>query len=191
MFQTAFLHLLVQLNGYAPVSRELSEVLREMVVLRQGKRGEVLVELGKKQQLVWFLHSGTAMEVCPCERLTDGRVSWFWFPSDFLFCFPGFFAQVPVECSIVLVEDCVLLELSFSDFVGLRERFLEVGVMAEGIRALYERARAAHAGDLVNLSAKKRFDQFFRLHKGLFNVAKHKDIASFLGIKDDGFHRYW
>ncbi|RYG54890.1 MAG: Crp/Fnr family transcriptional regulator [Chitinophagaceae bacterium] len=185
------MHLLVQLSGYASASGELVEALRGLVVLRSGKRGEVLVERGKRQKVVWFLHSGSAKEVSPCERVAGGRVSWFWFSSDFLFSFPGFFAQLPAVSSVELVEDSVLLELSFGDFASLRERFLELGVMVEKIRAHYEKGRVAHAGDLVDLSAKERFDKFFKLHKGLFNVVRHKDIASFLGIRDDGFHRYW
>ncbi len=189
--QTAFLHLMVQLSSYAAVSTELTLVLRSLLVLRELNKGTVLVDCGKRQQVVWFLHSGTAKEVTPSEAMTGGRVSWFWFSSDFLFSYPGFFAQEPAVASIELVEDSVLLEISYRDFMGLREGFAEMPLLVEKIRAHYEKARVGHAGDLVNLSARERYRKFFQEHKGLFNVAKHRDIASFLGIRDDGFHRYW
>ncbi len=189
--QIAFLHLMVQLSGFGAVSGEFTSVLRSLVVLREWKKGRVLVELGRRQQLVWFMHCGTAKEVSMDGDGTNARVSWFWFSSDFLFSFPGFFAQEPALAAMELVEDCVLLEISYGELMGLRERFSEVSLLVERIRAAYEKNRVLHAGDLVNLSAKERFDKFFGLHKGLFNVARHKDIAGFLGIKDDGLHRYW
>ncbi len=189
--QIAFLHLLVQLNSYVPVSVELGEALRAVVVLREFKKGLVLVERGKRQRLVWFMHSGSAKEVTTHDAVTDGRISWFFFASDFLFAYPGFFAGEPAASSIELLEDSALLEMNYSDLLKLAESFGEISLVIEKIRAVHERARASHAGDLVSLSSKERYVKFFSAHKGLFNVAKHKDIASFLGIKDDGFHRYW
>lgn len=189
--QTAFLHLMVQLSNYGKVSPELTMALRSIVVLREWNKGKVLVERGKRQQMVWFMHLGSAKEVSERGDGMAGRVSWFWFNSDFLFSFPGFFAQEVAVASIELIEDSILLEITYRDFIQLMAGFTEVLLMVEKIRAKYEKGRAAHAGDLVNLSARERFQKFFSLHRGLFNVARHKDIASFLGIKDDGFHRYW
>lgn len=189
--QIAFLHFLVQLNGYVPVSVELGEALRSVAVLREFKKGMVLVERGKRQRLVWFMHSGSAKEVTLHEVVANGMVSWFFFASDFLFAYPGFFAGEPSVSSIELLEDSVLMEMDYTDLLRLGERFKEIALVIEKIRAVHERARAGHAGDLVSLSSKERYLKFFGLHKGLFNVARHKDIASFLGIKDDGFHRYW
>jgi len=191
--QTAFLHLLVTLTSFSGrpgFAVGFMEALREKVVLRKLARGTVLLERGKRQQVVWFVHSGTVKEL---SASGDGgeRVSWFWFASDFVFSFPGFFAQEPALSSMELVEDSVLLELSFAGLMELKEEFGELGLLVEKIRSRAERERALHAGDLVGLSARERFRKFFGLHKGLFNVARHKDIASFLGIRDDGFHRYW
>lgn len=189
--QIAFLHFMVQLNGHAPLSVGLGMALRELVVLRELKKGSVLVERGKRSQVVWFIHSGSAKEVTHAEGCFSCRVSWFFFASDFVFAYPGFFAGEPASASIELLEDSVLLEIGLADLMGLRAGFAEVGLLVEKVRAANERARALHGGDLVNLSARERFQKFYGLHKGLFNVARHKDIASFLGIKDDGFHRYW
>lgn len=189
-FPTAFLHLMVSLSSYAKVSAEFTLALRPLLDLREMRRGTLLVEKGKRQQVVWFLHLGTAKEVTVDEVSMEGRVSWFWYPSDFLFSYPGFFAQEPAIASIELVEDSVLLEISYADFMEVRDSYAEVPLLVEKIRAHYEKMRVGHAADLVNLNARERYQKFFAAHKGLFNVARHKDIASFLGIKDDGFHRY-
>lgn len=187
---TAFLHLMVSLSAYVRVSSGLALALGELVCLRELKRGGVLVEQGKSQQVVWFVHMGTAKEVSACDNLLGSRVSWFWSASDFVFSYPGFFAREPAVASIELVEDSVLLEIAYADLMGLKEEFEEVGLLVEKIRAGHEKLRAAHAMDLVNLNARERYRKFFEGNKRLFNVAKHKDIAGFLGIRDDGFHRY-
>jgi signal-transduction protein with cAMP-binding, CBS, and nucleotidyltransferase domain len=189
--QTAFLHLLVRLNGFAGVSPSLGLALRGLVVLRKLKKGTVLVERGKRSQRVWFMHVGSAKEVSAAGEGLSDRVSWFFFASELLFSFPGFFAGEVASASIELLEDSVLLEIAYADLMGLRESFNEVGFLVEKIRAAHERARALHSRDVMSLSARERFVKFFGEHKRLFNVARHKDIASFLGIKDDGFHRYW
>lgn len=188
--QNAYMHLVVTLMAYAELSRGFSGALFELLSFGGFSKGRVMVECGKRQDVVWFLHRGTAKEVSPCEDSALGRTSWFFTPSDFLFAHPGFFAREPAIASIELIEDCYLAEISYSDFMVLRGEFAEVEVLVERIRAKHEKARAEHLGDLVNLSAKERYHKFYAAHKGLFNVAKHKDIASFLGIKDDGFHRY-
>lgn len=74
--------------------------------------------------------------------------------------------------------------------MSLRMGFAEVHLLVEKIRGYYEGLRVVQAQDLVNLSAKERYQKFFEVHKGLFNIAKHRDIASFLGFRDHGFHRY-
>lgn len=92
--------------------------------------------------------------------------------------------------AIELIEDSLLMEISLENFLWLKETFAEVEVLVEKIRAGHERARVLHAKELVELSAKERCQKLFEKRKSLFNVAKQRDIASFLGIKSDGLHRY-
>jgi len=112
------------------------------------------------------------------------------FPLISFFPMQGLWRRSPAVASIELVEDSVLIEISYVDFMSLLESFGEVPSLVEKIRANYQKMRAGNSVDLANLYARERYQKFFGLHKELFNVAKHKDIASFLGIRDDGFHRY-
>ena len=191
LFQVAYQILIERLSGFYPLSTGFTQALRPMLSLVELKRGRVLVDRGKRQQMVWLLCRGHAKEVSASEVQVKGRASWFWFAGDFLFSYPGFFSQEPAIASIELVEDSVLLEISYVDFMALREGFAEVPLLVEKIRGHYERLRVGHAADLVSLSARERYLKFHSEHKSLFNVAKQKDIAAFLGIRDDGFHRYY
>lgn len=185
----AFLHLMVSLSAYASISGEFTESLRPLVELRRGRKGERLVQRGRLQQRVWFIHQGTAREVTLGSDKEE-RTSWFWTASDFLFTYPGFFAQEPAMSAIELIEDSLLMEISLENFLWLKHTFAQAEVLVEKIRSSHERARVLHAKELVELSAKERYQKLFEQRKPLFKVAKQKDIASFLGIKSDGFHRY-
>lgn len=188
--QSAVVHLLERLSFFHVLSIGFRQALPGLLKYSELKKGTQLVKCGKRQDIVWFLHRGTAKEVSPLDDNAQGRTSWFWFASDFLFSYPGFFNREPASAGIELVEDSVLLEISYDDFMSLRMGFSEVHLLVEKIRGYYEGLRVGHAQDLVNLSAKERYLKFFQERKSLFNVAKHRDIASFLGIRDDGFHRY-
>ncbi len=190
LFHTAFLHLMVALSAHVRVSSELSAAMGPMLVLKELKRGTVLVNKGSRLRSIWFVHNGSVKEVTPLKDSASSRVSWFWTRGELVFYYPGFFAGEPAAVRIELLEDIVVLEMAYSDLLLLAEKFSEVPLLIEKIRAHHEKLRAAHAMDLVSLNARERYQKFFAAHKGLFNVARHKDIASFLGIRDDGFHRY-
>ncbi|MEJ5996588.1 cyclic nucleotide-binding domain-containing protein [Pedobacter sp. Du54] len=188
--QKALLHLMVSLSSYASLSTGFATALSPLVNCRSLKKGRVLVEVGRKEQLVWFLHAGTVKEVTAIQEQGTERVSWFWFPSDFIFYYPGFFAREPSASRIELVEDSLVLEIAYRDFISLVEKFSEVPLLIEKIRSRYENQRVSHSASLTTLNAKQRYLKFYQAHKNIFNVVKHKDIASFLGIKNDGFRRY-
>lgn len=189
-FESCFLHLVDRLSLFSPPSTGLVLALKKVLSLVSLEKGRVLVDIGKRQQLVWFMISGTAKEVTPAQGFAKGKATWFWFEDDFVFSYPGFFAQEPAISSIELVEDSRMLQLSYPDFMLLKERFSEMHLLVEKVRGHYDRVRVQHTLDMASLSAKERYQKFYAAHKRVFNVARHKDIAAFLGIKDDGFHRY-
>lgn len=190
LYDAAFDLLCRRLSSFHPFSLVFKAELQSMLSLVELKRGALMVACGQRQAKVWFLCQGHAKEVSCSEQDGKEHVSWLWFAGDFLFSYPGFFAQEPAIADMRLIEDCTLLEISFDDFVQLRESFPEVPILVEKIRSYYERLRVGHASDLVNLSARERYQRFYGQHRSLFQVAKQKDITSFLGIRNDGFHRY-
>jgi len=71
----------------------------------------------------------------------------------------------------------------------LRDGFNEVPLLVEKIRGYYDGLRLAHASDVLTMKAADRLKKFIAENKTLFGVAKRRDIASFLGIKDDSLRR--
>jgi len=191
LYDAAFEMLCRRLSSFHPFSLVFRAELQSMLSLVEFNKGEVMVATGQRQAKVWFLCHGHAKEISCFDRDVRERVSWFWFAGDFIFSYPGFFSQEPAITDIVLIEGCTLLEISFEDFMRLRDGFVEVPLLVEKIRSHCELLRVGHASDLVNLSAKERYQSFYGQHRSLFQVAKQKDIASFLGIRNDGFNRYY
>ena len=180
--------MIQRLSTFQPLSSGLVLALKHSLTLVEFARGHLLVDVGKRQQLVWFMVSGTVKEVTPIlkREWRAGSGS----RMIFVFSYPSFFAHEPALALIETVEECRMLELSYSDFMVLKDRFMEMQLLVEWVRSRYAKVRVSHASDLVSLSAKERYNKFYAAHKKIFNVTKHKDIASFLGIRDDGFHRY-
>lgn len=91
-----------------------------------------------------------------------------------MFSYPGFFSREPVIAAIELVEDSVVLEISYDDFMSLKERFNEVPLLVEKIRGYYERLRVGRTSDFVNLSANDRYKKFYQAHS-IFQCCQAKD----------------
>ncbi|RBQ11549.1 hypothetical protein DRW42_03550 [Pedobacter miscanthi] len=152
------------------------------------EKGKLLLYRGQKPTRVWYILKGFAKETSYDAGI--GRTSWFWGEGDFVYAYPGFFSQGTAINDIELIDDALLIEISYEKFMELRNGFGEVPVLVEKIRDYYDGLRLAHASDLLTLKAAERFRKFITQSKGLFGIAKRRDIASFLGIKDDSLRRY-
>ncbi|MBC8986682.1 Crp/Fnr family transcriptional regulator [Pedobacter sp. N36a] len=187
---SVFTLLLERLASFYPLSAGLVNALRPFLKEHDGHKGEILLQKGKKGDQVWFICEGHAREIGVDLENGNEMTSWFWFKEDFIFAYPGFFSQQPAESAVELIEECRLIEMDYEDFIILRDTFPEVWPLVESIRHYYDHLRLTHLKDLQSLSAKVKYLKFYHEHKSLFNIARHKDIANFLGIKDDGFNRY-
>ena len=56
--QTALMRLVVTLMAYTELSRGFSEALFELLSFGDFFKGRVMVDCGKRQDVVWFIQSG-------------------------------------------------------------------------------------------------------------------------------------
>jgi CRP-like cAMP-binding protein len=186
--QVAIAGFMEFLSGFGALSPGLVLEFRELLSVRSLGSGEVLVERGRRQHSVCFLFAGVGREVVIVEGAD--RTGWFWFSPSLVFAYPGFFSMEAAPAQIVMLCDGIVVELDLSQWVDLLARHGELGLVVERLRASHERERMAHGLMLTTVPARERYRVFFAAHPWLFNLARHRDIASFLGIRDDGFHRY-
>ncbi|MGN7986042.1 Crp/Fnr family transcriptional regulator [Pedobacter sp. 22226] len=162
--------------------------MKPLLELIEVQKGKLLLSKGQKPSRVWYVLKGFIKEVSYDSGIK--RTSWFWGEGDFVYAYPGFFSQGIAVNDIEVINDAMLIEISYEKFMELKGSFEEVPILVERIRDYYDGLRLAHASDLLSLKAAQRFRKFITENKELFGVAKRRDVASFLGIKDDSLRRF-
>lgn len=183
-----FQSLIEKLESFREITPHLAKAIIARLSIRYCNRGEILLEAGYRSRHLWFLFKGYAREIGHDEDLE--RTSWFYFNSDFLYAYPSFFNHLPAMRDIQMLTEGILLEISYQDLISLRNDYSELNILIDRARDRCESERALHATRINSLTAQERYDIFYEKHKSIFNVARHKDIASFLKIKTDGLRRY-
>lgn len=182
--------LLATFSGlYRPTPSECKLLRSSLTCVHVGK-GERIQKAGERCSRIWFLKKGFAREINWDTETGIARTTWFWFASEFLFGSPFLFSRQSSVTDIEAITDCKLLELTYVDLFKLKKLSSDIELVVERMRAKCEMERSAHATALLFLSSRDRYLRYYNLHRELFNVARHKDIAIFLGIKDDGFNRF-
>lgn len=183
-----FERLLEKLESFQHLSINFKQTLRPLLKLRHLATGEILLRYGSRNNNIWFMYEGFAREIAHEEQ--NEWTSWFYFAGDFMFSYPSLFSHLPAFRDIEMITIGEVLEISYSNLLMLRNKFPELITIVDLARDECEMERARYASCTHTLNAKERYERFFKDHKMLFNVARHKDIASFLGIKSDGLRRY-
>ncbi|KIA96220.1 hypothetical protein OC25_03845 [Pedobacter kyungheensis] len=185
-----FGHLLKVLDGFCALPGGFADALKPLVFYRSFNNPKNILREGEVQKHIWFVAAGLVREISLSADTLDGRTSWFWYEGDFVFAHPGFFAGLSSLVDIEAYGGSVLLEISRAELTVLIRDFGELAMITEKIRYRNGAARAVHVSELVNLRHAEMVSRFYHDHKAVFLIARAKDIASFLGIKDHGIHRF-
>lgn len=181
---------LESLDQYYPLTVTQKQAILAKVKTVVLTKGTNLIEFGKHVTSIWFLKRGYAKETARDPLSSTEWISWLWFPGDYLLAHHCFFSGRPAVTTVELISDAIAIEISFKNIMEIRHLFPELTSLIEHLRSNCEQQRFNHAAERLLLSAQERFDRFYANHKEIFNVARHKDIASFLSIKDHGLNRY-
>jgi len=180
-----------RITSFCEIPPSFYTALRPMLKVYKFPNAEYILRKGRKAKFAWFVVEGYLREVTNSNPSNPGHTTWFWYPGDFVLAYPVFFNQKEAISDIEVLPNTILLEISHEDFLSLKAAFPEVSRLQEEVKFYFDKARIDHSEDLFNLSGKQKYQEFQKAHPALFNVAKHKDIASFLGLKDIGFRRYY
>jgi CRP-like cAMP-binding protein len=180
-----------RISSFCEISPAFSNALRPLLKMYKFPNSEYILRKGRKAKFAWFVIEGYLREVTNGSSANPARTTWFWYPNDFVLAYPVFFNQKEAISDIEVLPNTVLLELSFEDFILLKTSYPEVNRLVEEVKFYYDKSRLDHYEDLFNLSGKQKYQKFHSAHPALFNVVKHKDITSFLGMKDFSFRRYY
>ncbi|MFF9961482.1 Crp/Fnr family transcriptional regulator [Pedobacter suwonensis] len=180
-----------RINSFCEISLAFSNALRPMLKTYKFPNSEYILRKGRRAKFAWFVVEGYLREITNSNGESTMHTTWFWYPNDFVLAYPVFFNQKEAISDIEVLPNTILLEISYEDFITLKALYPEVNRLVEELKFYYDKARLDHNEDLFNLSGKQKYQKFHSAHPALFNVAKHKDITSFLGMKDFSFRRYY
>jgi hypothetical protein len=180
-----------RITPFCEMSPGFYKALMPLLKVFKFPNSEYILRKGRKAKFAWFVAEGYLREVTNSNPSSIAHTTWFWYPNDFVLAYPVFFNQKEAVSDIEVLPNTTLLEISYEDFVSLKTSFPEVDKLVEEVKFHYDKARLDHQEDLFNLSGKQKYQKFHKAHPALFNVVKHKDITSFLGMKDFSFRRYY
>lgn len=175
------------LEKIMPLSSVVKMMLMEMVFEEFGKKETRILNQREIQKRLWFIFDGSAREFKDKNAEIQEQTLWFSFSGDLLYTIPGFFSQTPASGSIELLEDSHLVYLNVEDYLRLER---ETDFLFKKIRDHYDAVRQNYEFNRLHLSGKQKYLQLFTAHPSLFNSAKMKDIAYFLGISPNSLSRF-
>lgn len=183
-----FKQLILMLEKLMPLSAVVKVMLMEMVFEEVSKKGTRILNQREIQKRLWFIFDGSAREFKEDKNAeVQEQTLWFSFNGDLLYTIPGFFSQTPASGSIELLEDSHLVYLNVEDYLRLER---ETDFLFKRIRDHYDAVRQNYEFNRLHLSGKQKYLQLFTAHPSLFNNAKKKDIAYFLGISPNSLSRF-
>ncbi|TCD05861.1 Crp/Fnr family transcriptional regulator [Pedobacter frigidisoli] len=180
-----------RIDSFCEISPAFYIALRPLLKVYKFPNSEYILRKGRSAKFAWFVIEGYLREVTNSNPSNPAHTTWFWYPGDFVLAYPVFFNQKEAISDIEVLPNTILLEISYEDFLTLRLSNPRVNKLEEELKFYYDKARIDHHEDLFNLSGKQKYQKFHNAHPALFNVVKHKDITSFLAMKDFSFRRYY
>lgn len=183
-----FQQLILLLEKLMPVSAVVKVMLMDMVFEDFCKKGTRILYQREIQKKLWFIFDGSAREFKEDKNAeVQEQTLWFSFSGDLLYTIPGFFSEAAAPSSIELLEDSHLVYVNVEDYLRLEK---EMDSLFRRIRDHYDAVRQEYQANRLHLSGKQKYLQLFKAHPSLFNNAKMKDIAYFLGISPNSLSRF-
>lgn len=183
-----FQQLILMLEKLMPLSAVFKVMLMDMVFEEVCKKGTRILNQREIQKRLWFIIEGSAREFKEDKNAEiQEQTLWFSFNGDLLYTIPGFFSETAAPSSIELLEDSHLVYVNVEDYLRLEK---EMDFLFKKIRDHYDALRQNYEFNRLHISGKQKYLQLFTAHSSLFNNAKMKDIAYFLGISPNSLSRF-
>ena len=189
MTNPAFKLLIEELEKFFPAcSTGLKIKLQERLFEVSIKKGKRILNYKEVQESAYFIYKGSAIEFWVNPQTLEETASKFWFEKDFPYTTPGLFSREPSLAYIKLLEDSQLLGMRFTDFLAMKNEFLEVEPLSENIRSHYGKLRQDYEADF-QLPAIHRVQKLEAEHPNIYLLAEIQHIAQYLKISTETLRR--
>jgi CRP-like cAMP-binding protein len=166
-----------------PVSERYKEILRECVISRKLKKGELLIKKGQICTTVSFIKKGLIRGYI--EYNNTDITTWISCENELVTSITGFFKNNPAKENIQAIEACEIECLESKDLAYLYEQCPEQHIVTRLILEKYyeDAENRALISRLPSLTEKYKYLHESESYRQILQRAPLKYIASFLSVR--------
>jgi CRP-like cAMP-binding protein len=180
--------LLIQtLNFIAPLSSKIQARLHEYLIEEKYPKRHLLVHEGHVANRIYFITEGFARAYF----YHDAKecTTWFMGKGDFMISVFSFFTQQPAVENIELLEDTVLISMTWTQLQNIYADFVEFNYVGRLITEKYYMMSEERAILHRTISALERYKIMIKKYPQIMQKVKLGQIASYLGISPETLSR--
>jgi CRP-like cAMP-binding protein len=184
----AFEGLFRVFNFIAPLSYAFLERVRTYLRPESHPKKTILLSEGNIARKIYFISKGFARSFFT-DR--DGRQHTLWFmgEGDLMLSVYGFYRQQPAAENIELLEDSILLSLTWELVQTVYKDFPEFNYHGRLLTEKYYLMSEERAVLLRTRNPAERYTNLISAHPDILQKASLKDIASYLNINQETLSR--
>jgi len=183
--------MMEQIKGYLTSFNVLTEgflgEFDKMVALNDYERGHYLLRQGKVSEHMHYIISGCVQ--CYIGTKEKKETLWFMKEGELAIFKNSFYDQSTSVGSIVALEDTKVLSISYKDLELLYENHPFLERTGRKITEFYHQRSDLKSYVLYPKKPAERFDRYYKYQSDMVNRIPQKQLASFLGMREETLSR--
>ncbi|WP_142688235.1 Crp/Fnr family transcriptional regulator [Chitinophaga polysaccharea] len=179
--------LFTLLSQLGPISEDLKSQIAARLQFVSIKRRQTVLTQGKICDHLFFVSKGLLRAYY--EKDTEEITSWFMMENDFFISVLSFFRRMKSYETIVAMEDCELIYISYDDLMDLYATSLEFNIIGRKLTEYYYCKSEERLLAIRKQTAVERVEFLMQNSPGLIDRVPLKYIASYLGVTRETFSR--
>lgn len=174
------LPLIQTINQIAPLSEELEKCIISSLKEEKFHKRDLLLKEGQIARRIYFIQKG----FCRAYYIKEDKeyTSWFMGEGDIMISVFSFFTRKPAVETIEVLEDSVLLSISWEQLQKLYTDFPDFNFIGRIITEQYYIKSEERAISLRTMSARDRYLSLIKTYPSILQKASLGQIASHLGM---------
>lgn len=179
--------LFTLLSQLGPVSEDLKSQISAKLQFVSIKRKQTVLIQGRVCDHLFFVSKGLLRAYY--EKDAEEITSWFMMENDFFISVLSFFRRIKSYETIVAMEDCELVYISYDDLMDLYATSLEFNIIGRKLTEHYYCKSEERLLAIRKQTAVERVEFLMQNSPGLIDRVPLKYIASYLGVTRETFSR--